>query len=87
MEITKPSNITDIQSKKRQKMMKTLKKYREEGKFPINTIIKKSIPIFKDEFSTLCAVGYLMDTTGEKELIKKIVTENNHVFKFSKIPH
>jgi len=66
----------DIKAK-RTALIRTLKVYQEEGKFPINTRHSKRTPYFIDDFGTACAVGHLMIESGRDDLALRIKEEHN----------
>ncbi len=58
-------------------LLRALREYREEGIFPENHRTGWHSPVFVDEQGTRCAVGHLLELSGESELVQKIASERN----------
>jgi hypothetical protein len=73
--------LTDAQRTRRSALVRTLRAYRDEKQFPVNRhYVGQRVPYFRDtETGVLCAVGFLLKSTGQIELIEQIVATNNHV--------
>jgi len=71
-------DYNDNQIKNRQKLLKVLKTYSNDGVFPKNTYHSKRTPYFIDDFGTACAVGYLIIHSGHSGLAKRISQESNY---------
>jgi len=57
-----------------------LHEYWSAGRFPANTIdAEHRIPIFVDASGTRCAVAYLLDRSGESDLVSAVAQDNNLV--------
>lgn len=61
-------------------LLKELRKYRTEGKFPINYYRTVRIPVFIDEHNTHCAVGFLMQQSGYESLALATSQLNNYIW-------
>lgn len=57
-----------------------LREYRERGVFPRNHRVLGRTPTFIDEAGRACAVGYLMQRSGYRDLASTIARTDNHVY-------
>jgi hypothetical protein len=57
-----------------------LESYRAAGNFPLNYYRHERIPVFIDEHNTHCAVGFLMQQTGQEALARRIAATDNYVW-------
>ena len=58
-----------------------LRDYREAGTFPRNDRYRKLVmPIFRDSRGVLCAMAYLIDRSGRRELIDRVALTRNNAF-------
>lgn len=75
------SGLTTTQQRNRAELTRRLRAYRDAGQFPINRDFPgRFVPYFRDQQTgVLCAVGFLLATTGEHDLIDEIVANDNHV--------
>ena len=75
------SLLNEAQRTRRSALVRTLRAYRDEGRFPVNRdYAGERVPYFRDtETGVLCAVGFLLESTGRSELVEQIVATNNHV--------
>ena len=69
-------HLSAEQQSNRISALDVLKEYIDLGQFPKNEETFTRSPIFKDKESTWCAVGYMLEKTGYKELAEKIYNEN-----------
>jgi hypothetical protein len=75
---TRPvTHLTAKQQRQRSAILDHLQTYWHCGLFPINSYQPNRLPVFVDEANTACAVGYLLQATGEQELVTRIRAENN----------
>lgn len=65
---------------KRLENLKSLISYWQHGQFPKNTNHLHRQPYFIDTYGTACAVGHLLQTSGEAALAKRISLEQNYAF-------
>jgi len=72
------SNLTAQQKENRLECLDYLNEYWNKGEFPTNHYHSKRTPYFIDEYNIACAVGYLIQRTGNMELTKRIQRENNN---------
>jgi len=72
------SNMSDEMKLAREEKINLLHEYWKMGKFPINTEHKqKYLPHIKDEFGTPCAMAYLIEESGDKQLVQELQKTNN----------
>lgn len=71
------AHLTNDQQLRRSTVLDHLQAYWHSGIFPINNYQPNRLPVFVDEKNTACAVGYLLQATGEQELVAQIRAENN----------
>ncbi|MCD6069117.1 MAG: hypothetical protein K0S33_3943 [Bacteroidetes bacterium] len=64
--------LSKEQIKMRLHFIEVLSAYREAGKFPQNYFRAERIPVFIDENGTHCAVGYLMQQSGQEAMAQRI---------------
>ncbi len=57
-----------------------LREYRVAGRFPRNHRFFGRVPTFIDPSGTPCAVGYLMQRSGNQALASQIAATSNHVY-------
>ena len=62
--------------KARLRYLDRLRGYWENGVFPRNYFCKKRISVFKDIEGRLCAVGFLVASDGETEVVDMINNQN-----------
>lgn len=73
-------NLTESALANRKKNLSSLVKYWQTGTFPINTKHKQRQPYFIDHVGTACAVGHLLQTSGEEDLAQQISDEQNYAY-------
>ncbi len=82
LENASANGLSEEQIHSRKQMIQWLTEYREQGNFPQNYYCKERIPVFIDEHGTHCAVGYLMQQSGEEEMAQRI--SNNYQYNWLK---
>jgi len=76
-----PPRLSPEQSKHRSKNLRHLHEYWKRGAFPGNRDFKDSLaPYFVDAEGTPCAVGYLLLTSGQGDLVEEIADTRNHAY-------
>lgn len=74
------SNLSDNLKIRRQKHLDVLHNYWVKGIFPKNTDFSdRREPYFVDKFGTYCAMAFLIAESGKKNIVKKVVKENNNI--------
>lgn len=73
-------NLTETALSNRKQNLESLVAYWQEGIFPINTNHNQRQPYFIDEVGTACAVGHLLQTSGEQALAQQISEEQNYAY-------
>ncbi len=71
---------TKSAQQKRKAVLQKLKRYGQKGEFPTNLYHSYRQPYFVDYKNVHCAVGHLLQQTGELELVTQIRTENNYAY-------
>lgn len=71
------SALSPIQLHNRKQAINQLEEYTSAGKFPQNEYLPYKTPIFIDNYNTHCAVGYLMQQSGDEPLAQTISTTEN----------
>ena len=66
------THLDHDQKKNRRFNISVLKKYTKAGVFPSNSVSRKRVPVFIDEFNVHCAVGYLLQANGFGGVAKQI---------------
>lgn len=75
------SHLTDELKKSREDKIKLLHEYWVRGNYPLNTgFPQERLPFIKDEFDTPCAMAYIIEESGNKELAKLLHKQNNNIF-------
>lgn len=63
----------------RARLISVLRSYRERGQFPRNhDFVGRRVPYFVDVHGTPCAVAYLMQSTGDADLVARIASMRNN---------
>ena len=73
-------HLNSSQQLNRIKLLNTLNEYWHTKKFPINTYLPITSPVFIDSTGTHCAVGFLMQQSGAELLARKIDAGNKFVY-------
>lgn len=69
------------QRARRSALVATLRGYRDRGVFPHNYDFAAPTPYFIDrKTGTLCAVAFLMESTGRRDMVDRIAAANNNVW-------
>lgn len=64
----------------RKNNLKSLVSYWKDGIFPINSYHEHRQPYFIDNYGTACAVGHLLQTSGQEALAEQISNEMNYAY-------
>jgi antitoxin component YwqK of YwqJK toxin-antitoxin module len=73
-------HLNEEQYTSRLHLIEVLDGYRIAGKFPINYYREERIPVFIDEHDTHCAVGYLLQQTGNEVVAQRISNADNYAW-------
>ena len=78
----RPTGLTTSQRKHRAELMATLEGYRDRGVFPHNYDFPgRAVPYFVDrKTGTLCAVGFLLESTGRRDIVDRVAKMDNNVY-------
>jgi hypothetical protein len=58
-----------------------LREYREAGSFPRNDRFpERAMPFFRDSRGVLCAMAYLIDRSGRRDLVDRVASTRNNAF-------
>ena len=61
----------------RKRSLETLAIYRENRQYPLNSFHTERRPYFIDQFGTACAVGHLLQQSGQEDFASRIAREMN----------
>jgi hypothetical protein len=72
------SRLSSAQLSARSEMIRRLEAYAASGRFPHNHILAgRYTPVFRDEHGTLCAMGFLIASTGRDDIVNDVVRSAN----------
>lgn len=72
------SQLSAPQRSARAVLIARLEGYAAAGRFPHNHVAPgRFVPVFRDEHHTLCAMGYLIASTGRTDIVDDVVRNNN----------
>jgi hypothetical protein len=75
------SSLTTSQRAQRTNLVHLLRRYSAEGRFPANEHFPgQRIPYFRDAHGTLCAMAYLIESTGSGELVDHVARTRNNAY-------
>ncbi len=74
------ANLDKEQIKNRLHNLTSLQSYWQTGRFPKNTGHTGRQPYFIDNYGTACAVGHLLQTSGQEDFAEKVAEEQNFSF-------
>jgi hypothetical protein len=73
--------LTSAQRASRATLIGWLREYREAGSFPRNDrFLDRAMPFFRDSRGVLCAMAYLIDRSGRRDLVDRIAATRNNAF-------
>ncbi|MEM9821563.1 MAG: T9SS type A sorting domain-containing protein [Bacteroidota bacterium] len=76
----KTDHLTLAQQNNREQCLDHLHQYWNRGRFPINLYHPERTPYFIDDFGTACAVGHLLLSTNNDEMVDRIKKDNNYAY-------
>ena len=72
---------SDEEAATRMRNLTLLQQYRDRGRFPLNRDYPgRAVPYFIDASGTRCAVAYLMDHSGDGDLVEALASLDNHAY-------
>jgi hypothetical protein len=78
------SHLSASRRSARSMLIDRLEEYAAAGRFPHNHVEPgQFVPVFRDDHRTLCAMGYLIASTGRTDIVEDVVRNNNLAY----IPH
>jgi hypothetical protein len=73
--------LTPVQRMGRATLIGWLREYREAGSFPRNDRFPdRAMPFFRDSRGVLCAMAYLIDRSGRRDLVDRVASTKNNAF-------
>jgi hypothetical protein len=73
--------LTSSQRMARATLIGWLQQYRDAGEFPQNKqFANRAMPFFRDDHGALCAMAYLIDRSGRRDLVDRIAMTRNNAF-------
>jgi hypothetical protein len=73
--------LTPAQRAGRATLIGWLREYREAGSFPRNDRFPdRAMPFFRDSRGVLCAMAYLIDRSGRRDLVDRVASSRNNAF-------
>ena len=77
----KALQLTPGQRTARATLIGWLREYRDAGRFPRNDRFPElAMPFFRDGHGTLCAMAYLIERSGRRDLVDRIAMTRNNAF-------
>ena len=77
----KALQLTPSQRTAKATLIGWLQEYRDAGKFPRNDQFPKlAMPFFRDGHGALCAMAYLIERSGRRDLVDRIALTRNNAF-------
>ena len=74
------ANLNATQQARRATLAAWLRDYRGEAKFPKNDRFDTPTPFFRDSEGTLCAMAYLIDRSGRRDIVDKVAATRNNAY-------
>jgi hypothetical protein len=75
------TGLSQSQRQHRGTIIGWLKEYRNAGSFPINDrFAGKRVPFFRDSRGILCAMAYLIDRSGRRDIVDKVARTRNNAY-------
>jgi hypothetical protein len=74
------SALSAAQHTARIQNIERLSAYADAGVFPHNHDFRQRTPYFRDAHGTLCAMAYLIEQSGSKQLVDRVARRNNNAF-------
>jgi hypothetical protein len=75
------SRLTPAQRERRATLVRWLKEYRNAGVFPVNDkFAGQFVPFFRDSRGVQCAMAYLIDRSGRRDIVDKVARTRNNAY-------
>lgn len=75
------SHLTSEQRAARLQLTAWLAEYRDVGEFPLNDLgTAAPVPIFRDSRGVLCAMAYLIDRSGRRDIVGAVASSRNTAY-------
>jgi hypothetical protein len=74
------ATLLPSQRARRAELTSWLRDYRNAGQFPVNDKFESPTPFFRDSKGTLCAMAYLIDRSGRKDIVDKVEATRNTAY-------
>lgn len=74
------TGLSASQVERRTRLTAWLREYRNAGAFPVNDKSASPTPFFRDRNGTLCAMAYLIDRSGRKDIVDKVAATRNNAY-------
>ena len=74
-----PMGLTEMQVSRRQSSLNALERYVAAEVFPHNECYRVRTPYFRDSSGAICAVGYMIESSGDFELADNIAESHNNI--------
>jgi len=72
------TSLSTSQRTARTTLIARLEQYAAAGRFPHNHVVPgKRVPVFRDEHGTMCAMAYLIASTGHNDIVEYVARRNN----------
>jgi hypothetical protein len=72
--------FTASQRRARATLIGWLQEYRDAGQFPRNERFAEAMPFFRDGYGALCAMAYLIERSGRRDLVDRVALTRNNAF-------
>ena len=76
-------DVTSLDARRRRargELRRWLTAYRDAGRFPLNDRTPVTTPIFRDAHGTLCAMAYLVDRSGRRDIVDRIARTRDYAY-------
>lgn len=74
-------HFSPMQRRARTTLIGWLREYRDAGEFPRNDRFPdRSMPFFRDSRGTLCAMAYLIERSGRRDIVDRVASTRNNAF-------
>jgi len=78
---SKALQLTPSQRRVRATLIGWLQEYRDAGEFPRNDRFPdRAMPFFRDGHGALCAMAYLIERSGRRDLVDRVASTRNNAF-------